>query len=134
MKGTAITKNAADASINIWGYRYAQHQSYYDTTYPEVDFHTPELILYHNSLWTARVVVKGDARYRVGQRYRLATNTGRPDTSNAVWYAKSVSHHGSYGSDYTTTIDLLYPTVVQTGTTKSGAPPGLLAGEPGALG
>ena len=41
--------------------------------------------------------------------YQVMFDTGRPETSNAVWYVEAVNHAFTYGSDWTTHLSLRYP-------------------------
>jgi hypothetical protein len=109
VNGIAAASNASAAHINIYGYRYGQFTSMYDITYSDAQKRQKYVLQAQNNLFSANAVVRGNAIFRVGQKYQFNVDTGRPESTNAVWYVEGVSHSMTYGDDWTTTLSLRYP-------------------------
>lgn len=65
-----------------------------------------------NNQLTATLTVKGRPEYRIGQRLLVEYGNLRPETQNATWYVAGVGQSYDFGSDWTTTLRLLYPNTV----------------------
>ncbi len=62
-----------------------------------------------NSLYSGSISVRGRPEYRVGMRYVVKNKTARDATSGRAWYVASITQQGTWGEDWTTSMELLYP-------------------------
>jgi hypothetical protein len=109
VNGVAEASNANQASVRTFGYRFGQFQSLFAPDFAAAKALRKVLIEFHNNLFTGSLVVRGLPNYRVGNRYLVLDTTGRPEVTNAIWYVSEIEHHFAWGSDYTTTMTLKYP-------------------------
>ncbi len=98
-------------TIQRFGYRWTSFVSQYDSVkaFQTLDKRFKALWLLHNTLTRGRVIVKGDAKFRVGQRYQLNFGGANAATQFRSWYVTNTDHNYQFGSDYTTTLELRYP-------------------------
>ena len=132
----ARARVGTNASIGIFGYRYAQFTSQYDalnaavvtpataanpkgtsTTDPTqsvLDARFPILWQLHNDIWYATFTLRGNAKWRVGQRLSTdisgaAAATQPLNGTRKLWYITQVQHSLQWGSDWVTTLTARFP-------------------------
>ena len=132
-----------DVAIKRYGFRYQQFNSQWDTpqgafAFSNIRARMGVLFEMHNDMHRAQLTVKGNARYRVGQRVVLqyadvngnvlwgprsksllpasvSTGGGGTSTKQQVWYVSHVAHEGhddESATDWTTLLDLRFPFAV----------------------
>lgn len=97
------------ADIQRYGVRYGQFTSFWDTDLAAVQNRFKYLLLNHDSICFCDVMVRGRSIYHVGMRVTVVLPAHRAEFTNAEWYVTSVSHSGSFGSTWTTRLQLRYP-------------------------
>lgn len=120
--GMIEAASASAAHVSTFGYRYGQFESQWDLTLNEGAQRRKVIVWSHNNLNTASVTLRGRPYYRVGQRYNLMLDGQRDDISNQPWYIASIEHSGTWGEDWTTTLELRYPPFVPATPTLAGGP------------
>jgi hypothetical protein len=93
-----------------YGYRWSQFESFFSTSRADAVKRVNTVLEDTNSLYSGDVTVKGNTYWRVGYRYQVNVKTSMAATTNRVWYVRSVSHSGTWGEDWTTSLELAYPT------------------------
>lgn len=109
VNGVAKAKNASEAHVQTYGYRYGQFESPYDLGFDDAKRRTKVVLTSVNSLYTASLTLRGNPGWRVGERYLVDIVTSRDQTTKKVWYVESIQSQGTWGEDWTTSVELKYP-------------------------